>query len=194
MNPRQLIIVIGLVGLLFSAGVSAQSSFDGSDVVFEFEVLEQEPDSINPTDVTDDRYVDIYAVSISEDDSGNIYADQQELVMGTPADAPVTYSSWDEASQAVDFEFNYLFFEVSNNDEVVYESGFVAYDLPHDETFEYEVESTSDNSDIVTGSGSEETDDGMDVLSLVLIGAIASILSFALVVGEFVYRRRGGSL
>ena len=188
------ILALGFtLSLAFSAGADAQSSFDASDVVFEFEVLEQEPDSINPTDVTGERYIDIYAVSISEDENGNIYADQQEHVMGTPADAPVSYSSWNEASQSVDFEFNYLFFEVSNNDEVVYESGFVAYDLPHDETFEYEVESTSDDSEVVSG-GSGETDDGTDVLMLVIVGAIASILSLLLVVGGIVYRRRGGSL
>ena len=187
------ILALGFtLSLAFSAGADAQSSFDASDVVFEFEVLEQEPDSINPTDVTGERYIDIYAVSISEDENGNIYADQQEHVMGTPADAPVSYSSWNEASQSVDFEFNYLFFEVSNNDEVVYESGFVAYELPHDETFEYQVESTSDDSDIVAGGGGEETDSELGIVTLVAI-LVSSVILYA--IGFALVRsRRGGSL
>jgi hypothetical protein len=151
---------------LATGSASAQDSFQDSDVVFEFEVLEQEPESLSSTDVSSDRSVKIYAVSV-EPDTG--YVTQQEHVYTTRGDVPVQYSTWEDSVASVDFQFDYLIYEVVDDGEVVYESGANAYELPVDKTLEYQVESTSDDSDIVVGSSSDDGGLNFTVLGLIAI-------------------------
>ncbi|SNR49717.1 hypothetical protein [Halorubrum vacuolatum] len=184
------LVVVVIFGSVLMLGVSgsvdaSDSDFNDQDAVIEFEILELEPESIEPTDVTGDRYVEVYAVSLNDDG----FVTEDEYLYTSRGDVSVLYSTWEQVKQSADFEFEHLIFVVLDDDEVVYTSGAVSYELPIDQTLEYSVDSEDE---YIIVDAEQEEDDGegwfrFGILVLIAIPWIAVLLA-----GYAVFRRRGG--
>jgi hypothetical protein len=177
-------LVMAALSLVFVSAVEAQEQFSDSDIVFTFDVTEQQYNDATPTDVTDQRTVHIYGVSAQQTDSGWI-PDDEAKVYETQADLPVTYLEWSNMESTLSFEIDYLYFEVYDGSEMVYQSDTYAYDLPMDVTLSYEIE---EGGEVITGGSSTDSTDW----SPLLIGLVAVPWLVILGGGYAVYRRRGG--